>query len=85
MMLSLDPVSRVDEIRDLKPIEIRMYDLAWEHNRDCLGFHGLCDLWFREISPFITLKNIFVYGIDCTSLYFFLRMLIIIKRRGKQC
>ena len=57
-MLSLNPVTRLDEIRDLKPIEIRMYDLAWQHNRDCLGFYGLCDLWYREISPYITLRNI---------------------------
>ena len=58
MMLNLFPVSRSDEIRNLKPIEIRMYDLAWKHNKDCLGFVGLCDLWYREISPFITLRNI---------------------------
>lgn len=59
MMLSLTPVTRAEEISGLKPIEIRMYDVAWQHNRDCLGFSGLCDLWYREISPFITLKNIY--------------------------
>ena len=47
MMLSLDIGSREYEISGLKPMEVRMYDLAWNHNSDCLGFAGLCDLWFK--------------------------------------
>lgn len=58
MMLDLKPVGRAYEIRDLKPIEVRMYDLAWQHNRDGLGYVGLCDLWFRELGGDITLYNI---------------------------
>lgn len=57
-MLSLEPVTREYEIRGLAPIEVRMYDLAWKHNRDGLGYVGLCELWYREISPSITLRNI---------------------------
>lgn len=57
-MLSLDIGSREYEISGLKPMEVRMYDLAWNHNSDCLGFAGLCDLWFKEISPHITLAQI---------------------------
>lgn len=58
MMLSCEPGDRAYEISGLKPMEIRMYDLAWEHNQDGLGFAGLCDLWCKEISPHITLAQI---------------------------
>ena len=57
MMFSFETSSREYEISGLKPMEIRMYDLAWAHNRDGLGFAGLVDLWFREISPHITLAQ----------------------------
>ena len=57
-MLSLEPRNREREITGLKPIEIRMYDLAWKHNQDGFGFTGLCNLWYKEISPHITLAQI---------------------------
>lgn len=58
MMLSLEPSDQAFEISGLKPMEIRMYDLAWEHNQDGLGFAAMCDLWYKEISPHITLNQI---------------------------
>ena len=58
MMFSIESSSREYEISGFKPMEIRMYDLAWKHNRDGLGFAGIIDLWFREISPHITLAQI---------------------------
>lgn len=58
MMFSIETASREYEISGLKPMEIRMYDLAWSHNKDGLGFAGLVDLWFKEISPHITLAQV---------------------------
>lgn len=58
MMFSIDSSSREYEISGFKPIEIRMYDLAWDHNNEGLGFAGLVDLWFKEISPHITLAQV---------------------------
>ena len=57
-MLSLEPISREYEISGLTKQQVEMYDLAWKHNKDGLGFAGMCDLWYREISPHITLKQI---------------------------
>ena len=58
MMLSLDPISRDYEISGLSPQEVKMYDLAWQHNKDGLGFAGLCNLWFMNISQHITLNQV---------------------------
>ena len=58
MMLSLEPGNREFEISGLKPLEVKMYDLAWEHNKDGLGFAGLCDLWYQNVSEHITLRQI---------------------------
>ena len=53
-----DPIIREDEIDGLTPLEVYMYDLAWSHNKDCLGFAGLCALWYRKIDAPITLKSV---------------------------
>ena len=58
MMLSKELHGREYEISGLKRMEVRMYDLAWEHNKDRLGFTGLVNLWFMEISPHITLVQV---------------------------
>lgn len=57
MMLSTDPGRRDVEIAGMKPLEVRMYDLAWKHLKEHLGFTGLCNLWI-QLSPNCTLKNI---------------------------
>ena len=58
MIIGYEPVSREDEISGMSPIEIRMYDLAWEHNSDGRGFAGLVDLWYKQISGAISLENV---------------------------
>ena len=54
----IGPIVRDLEVSGLDNIEVAMYYLAWKHNRDGLGYVGLCDLWFRELGGNITLYNI---------------------------
>lgn len=51
-------IRETEEYFGLDELEYRMYLTAWEHNTDCLGFAGLCNLWYQEITQTITLENI---------------------------
>ncbi len=59
MMLSNEAPNRSKEIEGLTKLEVRMYDIAWIHNVDCLTFKGLCNLWFHKVSPNIKLVNVY--------------------------
>ena len=58
-MLSNDLPDRMSEIEGLTKLEVRMYDIAWKYNYECLEFRGLCNLWFHEVSPHIKLLNVY--------------------------
>ncbi len=59
MMLSNDLPDRAREIEGLTKLEVRMYDVAWKYNVNCLNFQGLCCLWYHEVSQNIKLVNVY--------------------------
>ena len=59
MMLSNEPADRSLEIEGLTPQEVKMYDMAWSVNSLCLGFQGLCRIWYVRVSKHIPLVSIY--------------------------